>query len=353
MQGLQNNREGNNFDFIRFVAASFVIITHSHVFLMLGEFDALSRISRNTLQFSHLGVAIFFTISGYLITQSLVSSSKIISYLWRRCVRIFPGLIVMALLVAFVLGPIVTTLPVADYFKNPGTYKFLCSISLYKLVLYLPGVFTTNQYTASVNGSLWTLAYEFTFYLLLIPLFLAGILRQRYLLLVFWLLLFALRAYLGPKYFYYSYATPYLAYLNITYFIELTFYFSAGALYFLFRDKVPYKLPYFLLALGLLAGGIALHENIGRLMAYICIPYMVFYLAFLRSPLNHFGKYGDFSYGMYIYAYPIQQTILYFTHGNISLPVMVLLSFFFTLPFAVLSWHVIEKNALKLKNLFK
>ena len=96
----------------------------------------------------------------------------------------------------------------------------------------------------------------------------------------------------------------------------------------------------------------------GSLLKRNCRPYYLlcnpafhnFYLSFLPGALNHFSKYGDFSYGIYIYAYPVQQTLIFFLGPEIGLPLMVFLSFICTLPLAVLSWYVIEKKALAFKN---
>ena len=83
------------------------------------------------------------------------------------------------------------------------------------------------------------------------------------------------------------------------------------------------------------------------------IPYVVFYLSFLPGTLNRWGKYGDFSYGIYIYAYPVQQTLIYLFGLSLGLPLMTLLAFVITLPLAVLSWHLVEKRALTYKDLVK
>ena len=226
---IQNNRHSNNFDFIRLVAAILVIISHSNALLGDKELDLWAKLTLGTLSFSHLGVAIFFIISGYLITQSSQNSINWKSYLWKRLLRLIPGLIVVLLLCAFVLGPLATTESVPDYFRNKETYQFLFSTFLYIQNYSLPSVFTQNPIPA-VNGSLWTLAYEFTLYIAVLFCFLSGYLKKRKLLLFFWIVFFLFRAYLGEKYFWYSYASPYTLNLNMMYLFEWSFYFLSGML---------------------------------------------------------------------------------------------------------------------------
>lgn len=347
------NRKSNNFDFIRFVAASFVIITHMQALMGWGSCDALCTISQRTLQFSHLGVVVFFTISGYLIAQSLVKSQTYAGYLWKRCLRIFPGLLVVLLLSMLVLGPLVTTLTPRQYFGSIQTWEFLLTISLYKLHLNLPGVFESNPVFSSLNGSLWTLAYEFSCYLLLLIAGITGIIKKPWMLLLAWLFAFSLRAYLGDKIFVYDYGAPWLLGLNIRYCLEYGMFFLSGSLLYLYHDKIRYEFKWFLLAMMLMVGSLFISPSLGRLSHFIGIPYVVFYLSFLPGTLNRWGKYGDFSYGIYIYAYPVQQTLIYLFGLSLGLPLMTLLAFVITLPLAVLSWHLVEKRALTYKDLVK
>lgn len=343
-------RSGNNFDVIRLVAAIMVMITHSYALLGKSENDLLSVATSGALQFSHLGVAIFFIISGYLIAQSAMASKTWKGYMWRRFLRIFPGLLVVLLLSAFVLGPIVTSLSLAQYFTNKGTYLHICSVSLYRLYLRLPGVFEHNPQKA-VNGSLWTLAYEFSMYIGTIVGYYFGLLSRKNLVAVFWGLLFILRIYMGKNYFVYNYSTPCLLGLNITYFYEWSFYFLTGTTIFLFRDKLMFN-TYALLGLLLLYmfAGYIKCEGALRVLNYLLIPYAVFRLAFIKGSLNHIGRYGDFSYGFYIYAFPVQQTIVHFTGTHLPVFQIFLFSVTLTFPLAFMSWHFIEKHFLAFKN---
>ena len=334
------------------MAAILVILSHSKAFIGDTELDLLAKLTLGTYSFSHLGVATFFIISGYLITQSSQNSTNWKSYIWKRFLRLIPGLIVVLLLCAFVLGPIVTTKSLSDYFRNKETYQFLFSTFLYVQNYSLPGVFTNNP-VPTVNGSLWTLAYEFTLYIAVLFCFLTSFFKNRHLLLILWIVFFLFRAYLGEKYFWYSYASPYTLNLNMMYLFEWSFYFLSGMLVFLFRDFKIVKFRFLLLLISLHVLFILLGQReLLYLSNYIFVPYLVFFLSFIPGKLNAIGKYGDYSYGIYIYAFPIQQLLVQILGTNVSLSLFIIISIVTTFPFAFLSWHLIEKQALKLKKLF-
>jgi peptidoglycan/LPS O-acetylase OafA/YrhL len=136
------DQRDNNFDFLRQFAAFCVIVGHSQSLV------------------STFGVQIFFAVSGFLVTESWLRGPKIGSFLKKRTSRIFPGLMVCILLTALVMGPLLTRLPVGEYFDHPGTLLYLKNIFL-SPVYFLPGLFEGNTYPNAVNGSLWSLPVEF------------------------------------------------------------------------------------------------------------------------------------------------------------------------------------------------
>lgn len=349
---ISSKRSMNNFDVIRFIAASFVIITHSYSLSGLSQKDWLYQITNGSILFSHLGVAIFFVISGYLITQSAISAKNWKGFLWKRLLRLIPGLSVALLFCALIIGPIFTSLNLHNYFVNSSTYRFLLSDFIYVRNYSLPGVFSNNPVDA-VNGSLWTLAYEFTLYILVLFSLLIGILKKRVFLIFILMLFFGIRIYLGDKYFIYNYASPLTLNLNIMFVFEWSFYFLSGMIFFLFKDKklLDYRIAILLILIYSIFSFIG-EKEILDILNYLLIPYLVFYFAFIPGKLNNFSKYGDFSYGLYIYAFPIQQSIIYLFQNQISVGLLIILSLLSTIPFAILSWHFIEKKALLYKNIF-
>src|SRR3954451_4395900 len=116
----------NNFDVLRLIAALSVIF--SHAFLLSEnsqDHDPLMILTGGQTVLGVVGVFVFFTISGYLVTQSFDTTPSPLVFLAKRALRIFPGLIVCIAVCAFVIGPLVTTLPLVDYFTRPEPYHFL------------------------------------------------------------------------------------------------------------------------------------------------------------------------------------------------------------------------------------
>ena len=148
----------NNFDFVRFAAAFFVIYGHCNILfgysppLILG------------MNISSIGVTIFFSLSGFLVTDSWERQPRLTSFFIKRSLRIFPALIVVTLLTTFVLGPLMTRDVLSEYLRNPQTWDYLRNALLY-ISYSLPGVFAENIYKDAVNGSLWSLPPEFFCYI--------------------------------------------------------------------------------------------------------------------------------------------------------------------------------------------
>jgi peptidoglycan/LPS O-acetylase OafA/YrhL len=325
----------NNLDFIRFVAAVGVIFSHA---FPLGEgkgtLEPLEGFSHGQVTLGRLCVAVFLVISGLLITQSFERSPSLARYLWARVLRIFPGLLVVLLTSAFVLGPALTELPLGTYFRSPETYLYvLRNGTLYQLQWGLPGVFQHNAYPDAVNGSLWTLPYEVGFYLLVAGLGAAGLLR-RWVALVGWgaAVLVPFVPHVGPR-------------LNL--WPEMYLYFGGGMALYLLRDRVRMS-PWVALACVVVLGVTARFGGL-RCAVGSCGAYLVLYLAVLPSRLSGFARYGDFSYGVYIYAFPVQQLVAWFMGGRAPWWVDALGALPAVAGLAVLSWHGVEKRALKLK----
>jgi peptidoglycan/LPS O-acetylase OafA/YrhL len=167
-------RQGNNFDSLRFIFASFVIITHSFSLMGNEAKEFLSRFSNGQLSFSYVGLRGFFIISGFLIYQSFERSKSALEYIWKRFLRVFPGLLTVSFVTAFVAGPFITSLSFGNFFTGNETWLFFThSVNLLANITYkcLPGVFTNTPYGCEVNGSLWTITYECLFYICLMFLF--------------------------------------------------------------------------------------------------------------------------------------------------------------------------------------
>ena len=165
-------RFSNNYDFLRIFAALCIIFYHSFALLARDNEDPLNQITNGRVDFSLIGLSIFFCISGYLIAKSAVKSATPVNYLWKRFLRIQPLLIVLSFFTIFFIGPIFTKIPLSEYFLNGNTYAYFRNVMpLFGIQFTLPGVFT-ELYDKGVNGSLWTLIVEERLYLLMTIVFL-------------------------------------------------------------------------------------------------------------------------------------------------------------------------------------
>lgn len=333
----------NNFSFLRLGAATLVLVSHGYDLAQVGyePFRDWSGFD----SFGGLAVSTFFVISGFLVTASLSRSRSAVKYLKNRCLRIFPALIGVVLLCAFVLGPLLTYFSLGDYLRNPTTWDYLRNIYLFELRYDLPGVFESNAWGRAVNGSLWTLPMEFAAYLLLLLIFLFGGLNTRFLFCVGTLLAavqLKLADWLGIQ------DAVFLSMPLMPTLKNWTF-FVAGALIFCLRDRIPFHPLYFLCGLSLFF--IGFHHPIGIAIYLVVWPYLVIFAAHAVVPvLNKLDRFGDISYGVYLYAFPVQQTILYFSQGKLGIHGFNLLAAAIVFVFATLSWFLIEKPTLRLKN---
>ncbi len=297
----------NNFDFLRFFAATLVIAGHSYA--LLGTYtDPLAVISKGAIALGPLGLFIFFIISGFLITKSWLDSPNLVQYFKKRILRIFPGLAVAVLFSILVIGPIVTSLGLRDYFSNSQTWDYLRNIIM-QTRLDLPGAFADLPVKA-VNGSLWTLPVEFWMYIFIAMLGISRLLARKSSIVLF---IIVLIIYFQWHIFSQARFTN-LVFINIaaSEFARLGVYFFIGSAIYLYKRYfvINNTLALLMLALSVASFGTAY----SGLIMLISLSYLTIYVAYspLFNRLRHFGKYGDFSYGMYIYAFPIQQTIVHF-----------------------------------------
>ena len=282
-----------NFDLMRLIAALLVVV--SHTFPLSGQ-PALRTWGVEDL--GALGVSIFFVISGYLVSASYQRDPK--TYLVKRLLRIEPGLIASLVATVVALG-FVTTAPAADYWPTAALYVLRNAV-LYPATYDLPGVFQTVPMVGVVNGVLWTLRLEFTFYLVLM------LIRARL------RVVLALAVICAAVWIALAFARPDWAADKLTRIAFLGgrngFLFFAGAALQLARIKVP-------LWLGAVSTVAAAIPIVGP----FALPAAV----------------------IYIYAVPSQQVLA--AYGQLNLATAVL----GVLPFAAASWFLVERPATRLK----
>ena len=326
----------NNFDALRLLAA--VSVLFSHAFLIAEgtqKNEWLIRLTGNQSILGLCGVFVFFAISGFLVTQSWEATRDPLSFLAKRALRIFPGLFVATLFSAFLLAPLVTTLEPAAYFGQATPYRYVVGNTLLDQTVHeLPGVmFVNNPVGLEINGSMWTLRFEFMMYLVVLALGAAGLLRLSA---IVPLLALGIACLVFP-------ALDFLGGWG-----WLLGFFAAGmALYKLRRTRIFDGRLALLALLGLVLSA-ALGGFIQLFPVFGC--YLALWLALTpRLPVIPAARFGDLSYGLYIYGWPVEELVVWAFGGHAqwwqvfaaALPAALLLAF--------LSWHLVEAPALRLK----
>jgi peptidoglycan/LPS O-acetylase OafA/YrhL len=346
------NPHRNSLMFLRLGLAILVIFAHSYE---LGGFGNDPLKSRYGFGYGELAVDCFFAISGFLITNSYLNSSSVKSYVWKRCLRIFPGFWACLSITALILCPVLYFLQYGN-FNNINNLFNNSFIDYVKVNFFLrinqngiEGLFQNHPAQGVLNGSLWSLFPELLCYFGVVVFGKLGFLskQRKILALVFFflLILYITKASIL------SYFQPTSLYGKVWYLIKLLglfTYFIAGALLFLHKDIIPFN--------PLMAAGsclifiICIQLNLFEIVGPILLPYVLFGLA-ITLPLQRFDRFGDYSYGLYIYSYPIQQTIYFFMPKTSSPGIFFAMSVLITFPLAWLSWQWVEQPALSFKKI--
>lgn len=321
----------NNLNFIRFIAALMVIFGHSYAATMSYKIgDPICRLTKNQLDFGGLAVSIFFVFGGFLIAKSMVRLKGAKKYFKARIIRIFPPLIFVTFVVTFIMGPIVTVLPLSEYFSDCATYKYLLN-SMMILVHDLPGVFREHINT-SVNGPLWTLPVEFLCYIMCY--------------------FFYKLKLLDGKILKYTFIPAIIAYyiMNILLrgmpiireALRPVMLFYVGMLYYVYRNKIKFEYKYLIVSLCFLIAGAVTNTMQFAIIAFL--PYILFCIGYgTTRKLEHFGRKMEISYGIYLFGWPVQQCVVLFL-GKDTLPLIV---FILAVPIAivcgVITFNLVEK----------
>lgn len=343
----QLNGRNNNLNLIRVSAALLVLVSHSFA-IVSGDtkFEPLRRTYGLTL--GSVSVDVFFIVSGLLVTQSLLKRSSAVAFAWARTLRIWPGLLISLFLVAYVIGMIVTDLPAQQYLLSTEPLRFILQgVKLASSLPELPGVFTTNPFGNSVNISLWTLPIEVRMYAYLLVAWIISRASHRLKNQTFLIIITLAFMY---------YSTRHFASQSGT--IEasaprLPFMFFSGALACLFSKYVKISEIYGILAISILISSIVCAGSFFFIAYSVTLWYIVLWLAYRpRGLLRIYNLVGDYSYGLYIYAWPIQQATISLL-PRLSTLEHIAISGAVTLCLAIISWHLIERPALNFTRLLR
>ena len=334
----------NLFDFLRCALAVLVIYSHSHALLAGNdETEPLYRWTRGQLTGGGLAVDSFFIISGYLITQSWVRSRGLGDFLLKRVLRVYPAFIVAVALGVLVVAPLSSGLSLSI---DAGDWL----LGTLDLRGYTPAnTFPDNPLPNAVNGSLWSVAYEFWCYLGIALLGTCALLRHRRLISAFLLLAIAVSIVFvawdlnpGGKVLGVIFGAP-------SCWARLLPYYLAGTTFYLWRDRTPMSWTLAGISVAVLFAGPLLAPWGVALTCPLALTYLLLFLALRPIPgLVGWAKRGDFSYGLYLYAFPVQQLLVMWRPAmqplelfSLALPLTLLCAF--------VSWHLIEKPFLELK----
>ena len=339
----KTSARNRQFDLLRIAFAILVLLSHAPEIADGNRSrEILSRLTRGQMSFGVLAVDGFFLLSGFLIMQSWMRTPEAWSYLRKRALRIVPGYAVAVCLSILVVGTLAPAEP--HFFHLPGQ-RALESV----LLLGSPisaAVFPGLSYPL-VNGSLWTIPYEFRCYLLIMLLGVCGLLRRRRVWVALTLLLTVLSrsqtlaAHLEWHRFSAAFGTSADDF-------HLTAFFCVGGCFYLFRDSLVFR-PALAVAATLvllLFRVFAVHElELGFLLFG---SYLMFYLAQHDfEALSRLPEFPDISYGVYLYGWPVEALLIFFLHR--SPWVTFAASTFLCAGLGWWSWHFVENPMLKLK----
>ncbi len=325
----------NALDLLRLAAAWMVLFSH--------QFDLM--LEQAPLWLSHyswgqLGVGIFFFLSGGLVWGSWQRDPHLGRFFARRCLRIFPGLLVVVLLTVLVLGPVMSSLRFNDYWMEEGTWRYLKTLLLNNQK-GLPGVFEDNPLPVAVNGSLWSLGPEFLAYVILA---IVGSCCR------YW------RRDLAPAVLLVTMSALLALYIQNNgqskQHLEVLVLFGWGAWWAHWRSQrqlgVAMSWPGLVLVLLALSGNLFLNGGFERLILLLNIIGLVYFGYRLSWGHALLTKLGDMSYGVYIYAFPVQQSLIQvFPEWRLGAHLLAATALTFML--AWVSWHGVEKIALRFK----
>jgi peptidoglycan/LPS O-acetylase OafA/YrhL len=340
--GNDAGRRGDGYGTLRLVFAFIVVADHAPV--LTGTGSSFMPVASG-VDLGAVSVGAFMGLSGYFIMRSWHRDPHLWRFWVRRLLRIMPGLLVVLTLSALVMGTLTTTLGKREYLEHPATWSYLThNVLLFPQQYVLPGVFTGNPFPGAVNGSLWSLPVEVLGYTLIA---LLGLLitfsRYRWIMVVFALAMVVLlqRMVTGqlalPQVLLLVPTFPLLQYLGM---------YAVGAAIYLYRDKLALSWFGVLLCVG--ADFAFYSSSMVEIVRIFTLPYLVITIGALlprRLWLPNWLTVAN--YGVYLYGFVVLQLLLFL---GLRTPWLIALTAVpIALGIGLLSWHGVEKQAMKLR----
>lgn len=332
-------KKGNCFDFLRYFFAISLIIAHFCTLTNIDQFWFVTGTTR---------VKAFFIMSGFLVFYSYIRREDLKDYIEKRIRRILPAYLIV-IIFCFLLGSFITTIGTKDFFTSKETYKYLiANFSFLNFIQpTLPGVFEHNPIQA-VNGSLWTMKVEVMFYIS-VPIILYLLKKYKVIFVMISIFLFA-------TIYNYCFTVLYEQTNNDLYLLirkqigSQLMYFYSGTFILLYLDKFTKYLKFFFP----IAIVVYYYQDSNYLFSTfepLAFATILIGLAYNLKYLNFLRKYDNISYGMYLYHYPIIQTIIYYKIPQFNIYLAFFLTLILTILISLLSWKFIEKPIIQ-KRLF-
>jgi peptidoglycan/LPS O-acetylase OafA/YrhL len=327
----------NNFNTLRMAMALLVIWSHSFaLYLGTEEREPIALLTSGALDAGKLAVEVFFIMSGFLILKSFDSSTSVWIYLRKRVLRIYPAYLVAIGICAFVMLPMISN----------ARYTVETIVELMWRNALLQGWFPDStafakNHQQEVNGALWSILYEFYCYLGVLLLGTYAALRARRLIvLTAFVLLVTLDAWTlhTGKLWGARVITDLVGWPNT--WLRMAPCFLSGMLVYLYRDSISRSGLLACAALPALLIGARWAPWSVSFLVPLCLGYLTFFAAFAR-PIFDAARYGDFSYGTYLYAWPIQQ--LLFAYGALNFPQFVGTAMLLSVLAGMASWFAVER----------
>ena len=329
-----SDKRSNNLNFLKFVASLAVIISHAYP-LSKGEetVDFLLQVSGQTLGLGGVAVAVFFVSSGFFVSKSIERKNDTIVYLKARLKRLLPPLWFMLIVVILICAVGFTTLSISDYFFNTQFLKYCLNFFLIP-IHSLPSVFDSNVYPSVINGALWTLPIELICYVVLLVIYKLKLFNKNS------YKIFSIIMVLG---FIFVYCIPLPFIIFIRGYMAPFFMFYLGSLFWVYKDQIYISRKLYYISIFILIALTLAH--FGHLALCLSFPYIVIYISFqLPQCGKMLSNLGNYSYGIYLFGWPIQQMVVSAFGGSMS----IVLNCFISIPLAclagILVYNVVEKR---------
>ena len=326
--------KNNNITLIRLVLASMVIMHHTYAINPVSPHVDLTQWIAPSDSSGSFAVKVFFFLSGLLVVNSLMHRQNTVHYWSHRVFRIFPGLLFVLLVSAFVIGPLFTDYDLHRYFSDKETYKYVFKNLLLNTRYSLPGTFLHNPMANAVNGSLWSLAWEFKCYIITYLVYLLSFKKYfRWIGTICFLLIAVQIACWNNLLCYDLHWDPYYP-----------FYYFLGGIVALHADYISLTMKSLLVVFCLAVIGYFLGNPYNTILIMSFYSFFLLWVAttplLLKFKLTH-----DVSYGVYLWGFVVQQS-LHTVFPNWGSYLHLFVALVISILMGAISWFLIEKPSM-------